>query len=137
MNKSNVRKYIEGVGRRKEAHARVRVYSLTKGEEAFFVINGKPAQDLFDAWEIDYMLKPFKVTDTEGKFGVTVIAKGGGFTGWKDAIRLGLARALVKHDKSLKPALRKEGLVTRDPRSVERKKAGLKKARKAPRWRKR
>ena len=131
------RKYIEGVGRRKETTARVRIYQLNKDEKPFFIINNKDASKYFDEFDLQYILYPFHVVNLQGKFGISVWIKGGGMTGWKDAIRLGLARALVKHDQNLKPALRKEGLLTRDARVVERKKVGLKKARKAPRWRKR
>ena len=131
------RRYVEGIGRRKETSARVRIYELRKGESEFFLINGKDVGDFFDEWEVEYILKPLIVVGKKGMFGITVLVSGGGMTGWKDAIRLGLARALVKYDLKLKPILRQEGLVTRDARVVERKKAGLKKARKAPRWRKR
>ena len=74
--------------------------------------------------------QPFALTDQEGKFDVTVNVKGGGFTGQVEAIRLGISRALVQLDEESKPALKKEGLMTRDPRMVERKKPGQKKARK-------
>ncbi len=131
------RKYIEAVGRRKETSARVRIYELKSGETPFFIINEKEAEKFFDDFDRQHILYPLQVVNLQGKFGISVKVRGGGMTGWKDAIRLGLARALVKYNQDLKPKLRKEGLLTRDPRVVERKKVGLKKARKAPRWRKR
>jgi small subunit ribosomal protein S9 len=128
-------KFIEGIGRRKVAVARVRIVQDT---EKIFVINGKTLQEVFpNELAQEKVLKPFVVAEQVGKFSVTVKANGGGTTGWADAISLGLARALVKFDENLKPSLRKAGLMTRDPRAVERKKAGLKKARKAPRFSKR
>lgn len=129
------KKYYEGVGRRKTSIARVRIMEEAKGA---FVVNGKTLEEVFPS-ELarQQIMRPFVVTNTSGKFSVSVQAKGGGTTGWEGAITLGLARALMEFDASMKPALRKEGLVTRDPRAVERKKAGLKKARKAPRFSKR
>jgi len=128
-------KYFEGVGRRKLAVARVRI---TQDDAKTFVINGKTLEDVFpSALSQELVMKPLVVSGFVGKFSVTVKASGGGMTGWADAISLGLARALVEFDAMLKSPLRKEGLMTRDPRAVERKKAGLKKARKAPRFSKR
>lgn len=128
-------KYYEGVGRRKLATARVRI---VEDSEKKFIINEKTLQDVFpSALAQEKVLKPFVVSETVGKFSVSVKAMGGGTTGWADAISLGLARALVEFNADLKSALRKAGLMTRDPRAVERKKAGLKKARKAPRFSKR
>lgn len=127
--------YFEGVGRRKEAIARVR---LVQNSDKAFTINGMPLDQIFPApLSQERIMRPFVVSETAGKFSVTVKANGGGTTGWVDAISLGIARALVEFDPTLKSALRKEGLMTRDPRAVERKKAGLKKARKAPRFSKR
>lgn len=128
-------KYWEGIGRRKTTTARVRIYEDTNIKNS---INQKPLESYFNKLEIEYITKPFRVLDLKDKrFSFTVKVEGGGKTGWKDAIRLGIARALIKYNPDFKPALRKAGLVTRDPRAVERKKVGLKKARKAPRFSKR
>ena len=134
IKKNNV-KYWEGIGRRKTTTARVRIY---EDKNVKSMINDKPIEHYFNnEFDLSYILKPFAVTETKGKFTYTIKITGGGITGWKDAIRLGIARALVKYNESFKPVLRKAGLLTRDPRAVERKKPGLKKARKAPRFSKR
>ena len=128
-------KYYEGIGRRKVAVARVRI---TLDDAKTFMINGKTLEQVFpSALSQERIMKSLVVAGMNGKFSVSVKATGGGMTGWADAIALGLARALVEFEAKLKPSLRKEGLMTRDPRAVERKKAGLKKARKAPRFSKR
>lgn len=128
-------KYYEGIGRRKVAVARVRI---TQDDAKTFVINGKTIEQVFpSALSQERIMKPLVVSGMNGQFSVSVKANGGGMTGWADAISLGLARALVEFEAKLKSGLRKEGLMTRDPRAVERKKAGLKKARKAPRFSKR
>lgn len=127
--------YYEGIGRRKLTIARVRIY---KDTDTSFVINGK-GLEVYYPLELDQkqLLRPFTVANLQGKFRVSAQISGGGKTGWADAIILGIARALIAYDEKLKSQLRKEGLVTRDPRAVERKKTGLKKARKAPRFSKR
>lgn len=127
--------YFEGIGRRKLTIARVRIY---KDTDTSFVINGKGIE-VYYPLELDQkqLLRPFTVANLQGKFRVSAQVSGGGKTGWADAIILGIARALIAYDEKLKSQLRKEGLVTRDPRAVERKKTGLKKARKAPRFSKR
>ena len=118
---------INTIGRRKSAVARVYLRD-GKGQ---ITINGKEAKEYFPLDQWLYKLnQPFQLTDQEGKFDVTVNVAGGGFTGQVEAIRLGISRALVKLDEESKPALKKEGLMTRDPRMVERKKPGQKKARK-------
>jgi len=128
-------KYYEGIGRRKVAVARVRI---TLDDAKTFMINGKTLEQVFpSALSQERIMKSLVVAGMNGKFSVSVKATGGGMTGWADAIALGLARALVEFEAKLKPSLRKEGLMTRDPRAVERKKAGVKKARKAPRFSKR
>lgn len=128
-------KYYEGIGRRKVAVARVRIM---EDAAKTFVINGKTLEQVFpSALAQERVMKPLVVSGVVGQFSVSVKAEGGGMTGWADAISLGIARALVEFDPKMKSALRKEGLMTRDPRAVERKKAGLKKARKAPRFSKR
>jgi small subunit ribosomal protein S9 len=127
--------YYEGVGRRKMATARVRLFP---GGDGTVVVNERPLDEYFarDA-AIVHLVEPFKVTDTENRFNVSVNVKGGGISGQAGAIRLGIARALLKADPDLRPILRKGGFLTRDARAKERKKPGLKRARKAPQYTKR
>tara|TARA_B100000674_G_scaffold66099_1_gene45699 strand:+ start:427 stop:813 length:387 start_codon:yes stop_codon:yes gene_type:complete len=118
---------VNTIGRRKSAVARI----YLKEGNGQITINGKDQKEYFTLEQWLFKLnQPFALTDQEGKFDVTVNVKGGGFTGQVEAIRLGISRALVKLDEESKPALKKEGLMTRDPRMVERKKPGQKKARK-------
>lgn len=127
--------YYEGVGRRKEATARVRVMSGS----GRFLVNDKPLEEYFPRLgDAESILRPLAVAghDRAG-LDVTVKVRGGGVTGQADAVRLGLARALVKMNPELVQAMRREGLLTRDPRVKERKKPGLKRARKAPTYTKR
>ncbi len=127
--------YIRGTGRRKCAVAQVRLFSGGSGK---IIINGKPYQEVFPRIEHRRTIEhPFVATDTVGKFNVEVKVNGGGMTGWAGAIRHGIARALVEANEQFKPLLRQEGLLTRDPRVKERKKYGLKRARKAPQYTKR
>ncbi|HEC22864.1 MAG TPA: 30S ribosomal protein S9 [Chloroflexi bacterium] len=129
------RQYYEGVGRRKEATARVRIYP---GGEGTFLVNDKPVEVYFPRLgDVPYLMTPLEVTGMKGRFDVTVRVKGGGITGQVGAVCLGLARALLKFDPELRPVLRKAGLLTRDARIKERKKPGLKRARKAPTYTKR
>ena len=129
------RQYYEGLGRRKAATARVRLYPDT---EVGFVVNDKSFEEYFSR-EIDQsnIIEPLKVCGTEGHFGVSVKVSGGGVTGQAGAIRLGIARALLKADPDYRKTLRQHGMLTRDPRAKERKKPGLKRARKAPQYTKR
>lgn len=127
--------YYEGIGRRKASTARVRIMSGSGN----FVVNGKTLNDYFPRiGDKENVLTPLDTTG-EGKdtLDVTVMVKGGGVTGQSDAVKLGLARALVKMVPDYQPPLRKAGLLTRDPREKERKKPGLKRARKAPTYTKR
>ena len=126
--------YYYGTGRRKTSVARVRLYP---GEGAF-VINGKTANEYITR-EVDLAAatEPLRLTGNEGKFMVSVVVAGGGITGQAGAMRHGGARALVVANPELRPVLKKAGLLTRDPRAKERKKAGLKRARKAPQYTKR
>jgi small subunit ribosomal protein S9 len=102
------------------------------------VVNGKPYQELFTLVDHRRMIEmPFTVTDTVGKFNVEIRVTGGGLTGQAGAIKHGIARALVSLNESYKSPLRQHGLLTRDPRIKERKKYGLKRARKAPQYTKR
>lgn len=126
--------YNHGVGRRKCAIAQVKLFP-GNGE---IIVNGKPYEQFFTRLEHRRAIEiPFKVTDTVGRYSAEVKVTGGGMTGWAGAIRHGIARALVKANENFKPLLRKEGLLTRDPRVKERKKYGLKRARKAPQYTKR
>ena len=127
-------RYVWGTGKRKCAIAQVRLFA---GEGAIQV-NDKPYENIFPRLEHRRAIEtPFLATDTVGKFRVIVKVKGGGMTGQAEAIRHGIARALVKENELFRPMLRKEGLLTRDARIKERKKYGLKRARKAPQYTKR
>lgn len=131
------RTYIEGIGRRKRASARIRIY-LDEQATGEFVVNGKTVNDFFPrTGDVDVLMSPLSDTDLLGRVDVTGLVNGGGITGQTDAVRLGLARALVKYDENLRNALRSGGHLTRDPRVKERKKPGLKRARKAPTYTKR
>ena len=126
--------YDRGTGRRKCAIAQVKLFP-GDGE---IIVNGKSYQDLFPRLNHRRAIEmPFKATDTMGRYNVEVKVTGGGVTGQAGAIRHGIARALVKVNEHFKPLLRKEGLLTRDSRVKERKKYGLKRARKAPQYTKR
>ncbi len=126
--------YYYGTGRRKSAVARVRLYA---GSGAF-VVNGKPFQELFTRpLHRVKVRQPLVATETDGRFNVQAKLAGGGISAWADALAHGIARALLASDPGLRPALRKAGLLTRDPRVKERKKPGLKRARKAPQYTKR
>jgi len=125
-------KYFEGVGRRKTAVARVRFYP----DRANFIVNGTDLKSYFSNLRFEKRAKvPLKSSGAKG--GVEVKAYGGGVMAQSEAITLGLARALVKFNQDFKKEFRTLGFLTRDSRMVERKKFGLKKARRAPQWRKR
>jgi small subunit ribosomal protein S9 len=127
-------RYYEAVGRRKRAVARVRLYPGT-GE---VVINGKPLHEYFGRpqdWRD--VMAPLKLTSAEGRFNLSVLVSGGGITGQAEAIRHGVSRALLEASPEAKGMLRQAGFLTRDPREKERKKPGLKRARKAPQYTKR
>ena len=127
--------YYEGIGRRKESTARVRI---TQGT-GIFSVNEKELKDYFTRLgDANSILEPFKSTgETQAQYDVSVKVQGGGVTGQTDAVQLGLARAFLKKNPDYVSALRKDGLLTRDPRVKERKKPGLKRARKAPTYTKR
>ena len=126
--------YFYGTGRRKNSVARVRVYAGT----GKIVINDREMDNYFGLETLKMVCRqPFEATNTAGKFDVECTVSGGGFTGQAGAIRHGIARALIQAQPELRPALKKEGFLTRDPRSKERKKYGLKKARRAPQFSKR
>ena len=127
-------KYYEGIGRRKAAIARVRLFAGSGN----FTVNEKPLTEYFPLASLsNQALSPLKATQNEERFTVSVRVNGGGQVGQSDAVALGLARALLAADENFKGALRKAGLLTRDPREKERKKPGLKKARKAKQYTKR
>ena len=134
MTTTSPQHYYYGTGRRKEAVARVRLYP---GNGAI-VINGKPAEELFTREVLRReFLEPLALTNTEGRFNAQIHCAGGGISGWAGAIRLGIARALLEADANLRPTLKRAGMLTRDARVKERKKPGLKRARKAPQYTKR
>jgi small subunit ribosomal protein S9 len=123
-----------GTGRRKESIARVR---LIAGEGSI-VVNGRSLDQYFDLETLKAIVRqPLILTDTLNDYNVIVKVGGGGYTGQADAIRHGIARALLKIDAELRPPLKKAGFLTRDPRMKERKKYGLKAARRAPQFSKR
>jgi small subunit ribosomal protein S9 len=127
-------RYYEAVGRRKRAVARVRLYP----GDGQIIINDKPLPDFFGRpQDLQSVTAPLSLTDNEERFNVSVLVKGGGITGQAQAIRHGVARALLLSDPELRAALRRAGYLTRDPREKERKKPGLKRARKAPQYTKR
>ena len=127
--------YYEAVGRRKTATARVRLFP---GGDGSIVVNEKPADQYFPRGVDMLTLKgPLQATGTEHRFNISVKVNGGGISGQAGAVRLGIARALLKVDPDLRPVLRKGGYLTRDARAKERKKPGLKRARKAPQYTKR
>ena len=131
--------YFVGIGRRKSSVAQVRIYDKkAKKKQEQFVVNEKSIQDFFPLEDlVREALRALELTGLLENVTVTCKVNGGGVRGQSEAIRLGVARALVKMDEGLKPVLRSAGLLTRDARKVERKKAGLKKARRAPQWSKR
>ncbi len=134
--KNSENNYIEAIGRRKSATSRVRIFPQNK--EKIFLINGMKMQDYFPEFDRQkIVLAPLKKTNIVDKFKIEVKVEGGGKKAQSEAIRLGIARSLVKMDNNLSEILKSQGYLTRDPRMKERKKFGLKKARKAPQWSKR
>ena len=131
---TSAKPYFYGTGRRKKSVARVRLYPGT----GVITINGRDISDYFGLETMKLIVnQPFGVTDTVGKFDVVVNVNGGGFSGQAGAIRHGVARALLSADETYNPLLKKAGFLTRDPRMKERKKYGLKGARRAPQFSKR
>ena len=131
---TSAKPYFYGTGRRKKSVARVRLYPGS----GVITINGRNIDEYFGLEIMKLIVnQPFGVTDTVGKFDVVVNVNGGGFSGQAGAIRHGVARALLSADETYKPLLKKAGLLTRDPRMKERKKYGLKGARRAPQFSKR
>ena len=131
---TSAKPYFYGTGRRKKSVARVRLYPGS----GVVTINGRDIDDYFGLETLKLIVnQPFGVTETTGKFDIVANVNGGGFSGQAGAIRHGVARALLQSDVELRPALKKAGFLTRDPRMTERKKYGLKKARRAPQFSKR
>ena len=134
MAKKSENIVFQGTGRRKESIARVRLMA-GKGE---ITVNGKNLDEYFGTEILKVIVnQPFAVTNTVGKYDVIVKVVGGGYTGQAGAIRHGIARALTEANSEFRPVLKANGFLTRDPRMKERKKYGLKKARKAPQFSKR
>ncbi len=126
-----------GTGRRKTSVARVRLVAGEAGE-GNIVVNGRPLEQYFGLKTLELIVKqPLNVADVLGKYDVIAKVEGGGPTGQAGAVRHGIARALLRVDGEYRPALKKAGLLTRDPREKERRKYGLKKARKASQFSKR
>lgn len=136
-------KYYEAVGRRKEAVARVRLYTKKVSDKSsedrvLILINEKPYDKYFQGFSLQQTVEaPFKKLKSVNRFKATVRVHGGGISGQSEAVRHGLSRALVLFDGNFSKKLKKSGFLTRDPREKERRKYGLKKARKAPQWAKR
>lgn len=128
-------KYIEGIGRRKTATARVRI---TPSSKASFIVNDKDVHDYFPTSELLTVVNSaFAKADIPNKYSITVKVSGSGIHSQAEAVRHGITRCLVEEDKELRTTLKKLGFLKRDPRKKERKKFGLKKARKGPTWSKR
>ena len=131
---TSLKPYFYGTGRRKKSTARVRIVPGT----GVITINGRDIDDYFGLETLKLIVnQPYKVTGTEGKFDIIALVNGGGISGQAGAIRHGLSRALLKADEANRAALKAAGLLTRDPRMKERKKYGLKAARRAPQFSKR
>ena len=126
--------YFYAIGKRKEAVARIRLFQGS----GTIVVNGKPVEDVFPLQTLQQTIRePFRVTQLVNNYNASIMVAGGGIAGQAQAIRHGIARALLVANEELRPVLRKAGLLTRDSRVKERKKYGLKRARKAPQYTKR
>ena len=131
---TSAKPYFYGTGRRKKSIARVRIVPGT----GVITVNGKSVDEYFGLETLKLIInQPFGVTGTEGKFDIIATVKGGGLSGQAGAIRHGLSRALLLGDETYRPSLKKAGFLSRDPRMKERKKYGLKAARRAPQFSKR
>ncbi len=135
MQAESQQEYYYGTGKRKSAIAKVRLYLDDGGP---IIVNGKTMEEFFNwkPWQLE-ITEPFRATDTVNRFRVVARVLGGGVHGQAQAIRHGIARALVVYDESMKPTLRHAGFITRDSRIKESKKYGLKRARRAPQYTKR
>ncbi|MBI4121855.1 MAG: 30S ribosomal protein S9 [Parcubacteria group bacterium] len=133
--KTDNRKYIYAIGRRKGAIATLRLFGKGSGK---FVVNGMPLETYFTTAILRQVaVRPLALTNTADQYDGTISVKGGGVRGQSDAVRLAFARAIVETEPGYKLTVKKAGLLTRDPRVKERKKYGLKRARRAPQWAKR
>jgi small subunit ribosomal protein S9 len=131
---TKTKEYISALGRRKNAVARVRLFVGNVG----VVVNGKPLKEYIrnEDWE-SQVIAPLMLTGTMDRFRIEATVAGGGLSGQAGALRHGISRSLIEADPGLRPVLKRAGFLTRDPRAVERKKPGLRKARKAPQFSKR
>lgn len=131
--------YYQGTGRRKSAVARVRLFPRSGEGSGEIIVNGKKAEDYFGPRVMFHSIiqRPFQLTDTVDQFDTFITVRGGGVSGQVGAVSLAVTRALMHSNIDLRPTLKKAGLVTRDAREKERKKAGLKRARKRPQYTKR
>ncbi|HZS42866.1 MAG TPA: 30S ribosomal protein S9 [Candidatus Paceibacterota bacterium] len=135
MATTETKRYIEAVGRRKTSIARVRILPESKQS---YLVNDRDLESYFPTAELRLTAtSPLNKAALTEKFKVTVKLKGGGISSQAEALRHGLSRALIEYDRELRPKLKKEGFLKRNPRMKERRKFGLKKARKAPQWSKR
>ena len=135
-----IKKYFEAVGRRKTSIARVRLFSCSpfEGDQGQITINEKPYTKYFPTLDLQNTIEAaLKKMKSLNRFIVTIRVRGGGIRGQAEAIRHGISRALVKFNLDFRKKLKRAGFLRRDPRMVERKKPGLKKARRAPQWKKR
>lgn len=134
MTTASEQRYYTGTGKRKTAIAQVRLYPGGNVRS----VNGRPLEEMLSwtEWR-NRALEPLRVTNTEEQFSVVAKVQGGGVVAWGDALRHGIARALLSYDENLKKTLRDHGMLTRDARIKEPKKYGLKRARRAPQWTKR
>jgi small subunit ribosomal protein S9 len=131
----NENRYFYAVGRRKTSSAQIRLYPEGTGR---VVVNGKPVDEYFTRpQDLITLANPLRSAGHEGTFDITIVVHGGGVTGQAGAVAHGIARALVVYDEELRPTMRRGGYLTRDARAKERKKPGLKRARKAPQYTKR
>lgn len=141
-------KYFEGIGRRKTSVARVRLVKIASSKDkngskkqidhTFFMVNNKLFTEYFPKGEFQSLvIEPLEKLKLLGKFQISVKVAGGGIKGQSEAVRLGIARALIKYEPEFRSELKSYGFLTRDPRMKERKKYGLKKARRAAQWSKR
>lgn len=130
--------YFYGLGKRKTSIARVRIYPVEKSGNKSIIINNKELEDYFPIDRNQFCIKdPFDKTGLSGSFGVLAKVSGGGFNAQAEAIRLAISRAIVKFEEGHRKVLKDLGFLTRDSRVVERKKPGLRKARRSPQWAKR
>ncbi len=131
---ATTKQFYRGIGRRKTARASVRI---TKSARPSFVVNDKTVEEFFSTPELQKIAVEALQVELPTKFSVSVIVKGGGVSAQAEAVRHGIARALLTFDETLRGVVKATGFLKRDPRMVERKKPGLKKARKSPQWKKR